>query len=127
MFFQGEPVIISHCMYRCCNGLYLFYGKDVFAEMRYFREGGCTHFVGMATHDSGGPDVDFNGPLIPGMVIACDTFAVFPEENLGVRIEDTVLITEDGYENLSEGFPREIEEIEAHMKNQCILQMIKEN
>ena len=99
--------------------------KDVFTEMRYFKEGSCTHFVGMATHDSGGPDVDFNGPLAPGMVIACDTFAVFPEENLGVRIEDTVLITEDGYENLSEGLPRKIGEIEALMKNQGILQMIE--
>jgi Xaa-Pro aminopeptidase len=101
--------------------------KDVFTEMRYFKEGSCTHFVGMATHDSGGPDLDFNGPMVPGMVIACDTFAVFPEENLGVRIEDTVLITEDGYENLSEGLPREIEEIEALMKNQGILQMIEKN
>jgi Xaa-Pro aminopeptidase len=99
--------------------------KDVFSKMRYFKEGGCTHFVGMATHDSGGPDVNFNGPLLPGMVVACDTFTVFPEEDLGVRIEDTVLITEDGYENLSEGLPREIEEIEALMKAEGILQVIE--
>jgi len=99
--------------------------KDVFTEMRFFKEGGCTHFVGMATHDSGGPDVNFNGPLQAGMVIACDTFAVFPRENLGVRIEDTVLITEDGYENLSQGLPRDVEEIETLMKNQGILQKIE--
>jgi Xaa-Pro aminopeptidase len=99
--------------------------KDVFSKMRYFKEGGCTHFVGMATHDSDGPDANFNGPLLPGMVIACDTFTVFPEEDLGVRIEDTVLITEDGYDNLSKGLPREIEEIEALMKSGGILQMIE--
>ena len=52
-------------------------------------------------------------PLRGGEVIASDVFAVFPKENLGVRAENTVLITETGCENLSTGLPREISEIEA--------------
>ncbi len=70
------------------------------------------HYVGMAVHDvGGGPSV-----LEPGMVFANEPMAIFSEENLGVRVEDTILITEDGCENLTKGIPRTVEEIEAFMK-----------
>jgi len=87
--------------------------KDVFQIMTR-RGGGCSHYVGMAVHDAGGGPR--GGALKPGMVFACDILAVFPDENLGVRVEDTVLITRDGCENLTAGMPREIEEIEALMR-----------
>ena len=86
--------------------------------------GGCSHYVGMAVHDVGGSPR--NIPLQPGMVFACDILAVFPEENLGVRVEDTVLITEDGCENLTPGLPRSIDEIEDLMKNKGAVQILKE-
>jgi Xaa-Pro aminopeptidase len=60
------------------------------------------------------------------MVFACDILAVFPEENLGVRVEDTVLITEDGCENLTAGLPRSIDEIETLMKEKGAVQILKE-
>jgi Xaa-Pro aminopeptidase len=71
------------------------------------------HYVGMAVHDVGG------GPRIleVGMVFANEPMAIFAEENLGVRIEDTIVITEDGCENLTAGLPRTVEEIEAFMKD----------
>lgn len=70
------------------------------------------HYVGMAVHDVGGaPRV-----LEVGMVFANEPLAVFTEENLGVRVEDTIVITEDGCENLSAGIPRTVEEIEAFMR-----------
>lgn len=82
--------------------------KDYFERM----QGGFGHYVGMAVHDVGGsPSV-----LKPGMVFANEPLCVFPDENLGVRVEDTILITEDGCENLTAGIPRTVEEIEAHMK-----------
>ena len=52
----------------------------------------------------------------PGMVFACDIYAVWPDEKLGVRVEDTIVITETGCENLTPGLPRTIAEIEAFMK-----------
>jgi Xaa-Pro aminopeptidase len=87
-------------------------------------QGGVSHYVGMAVHDVGGsPSV---GPLKRGMVFACDVYAVFPEEKLGVRVEDTVVITESGCENLTKGVPRGIAEIEALMKTPGLIQIQKE-
>ncbi|UCE41054.1 MAG: aminopeptidase P N-terminal domain-containing protein [Candidatus Aminicenantes bacterium] len=91
--------------------------KDSFQRMR----GSFGHYVGMAVHDVGG------GPseLKPGMVFANEPLCVFPDENLGVRVEDTILITEDGCENLTAGIPRTVKEIEAHMKKRGIVQILK--
>jgi len=74
---------------------------------------GISHNVGMAVHDvsPGG-----RAPLKVGQVFACDIYAVFPKEDLGVRVEDTVVITESGCENLTPGLPRTVAEIEAFMK-----------
>jgi Xaa-Pro aminopeptidase len=81
--------------------------KDYFRRMR----GGFGHFVGMATHDVGGsPQV-----LKPGMVFANEPYMFWPGEDLGVRVEDTVLITETGCENLTAGIPRTVAEIEQAM------------
>ena len=91
--------------------------RDSFTSLRYFKEGGVTHYVGLATHDAGGSDKPKDVPLRAGEVFASDVFAVFPNENLGVRVENVVLITATGCENLSTGLPREISEIEALMKN----------
>jgi len=69
------------------------------------------HYVGMAVHDVGSsPKV-----LETGMVIANEPLAVFAEENLGVRVEDTILITETGCENLTAGLPRTVAEIESFL------------
>jgi len=92
-------------------------GFDVDKDMFKIRtmQTGISHNVGMAVHDvSPGP----RGPLRPGMVFACDIYAVFPGEDLGVRVEDTVVITETGCENLTPGLPRTIAEIEAFFKKQ---------
>jgi Xaa-Pro aminopeptidase len=90
--------------------------KDAFTRLSFFKEGGVTHYVGLATHDAGGADLPKNVPLKPGHVFACDVYAVFPGENLGVRVENTVLITETGCENLTPGIPREIAAIESLMR-----------
>jgi Xaa-Pro aminopeptidase len=93
--------------------------EDIFQKRNM--QGGFGHYVGMAVHDVGGGPRD----LEPGMVFANEPFVVFPEENLGVRVEDTILITEDGCENLTAGIPREIAEIEALMKKPGIIQILK--
>jgi Xaa-Pro aminopeptidase len=83
--------------------------KDYFKRMR----GGFGHFVGMATHDvGGGPQV-----LQVGMVFANEPYMTWPGEDLGVRVEDTVAITETGCENLTAGIPRTVKEIEEAMRD----------
>ena len=99
--------------------------KNAFSQLRFFKEGGLTHHVGLATHDAGGRDLNYGAPLKPGQVFASDVFAVFAAENLGVRIENTVLITETGCENLTPGIPREISEIETLMKTKRAGQAVK--
>jgi Xaa-Pro aminopeptidase len=91
--------------------------RDVFRRMR----GGFGHYVGLAVHDVGG------GPRVlqPGMVFANEPMDIFPEENLGVRVEDTVLITDSGCEVLTAGIPRTVKDIEKFMKKKGIPQVLK--
>jgi len=71
--------------------------------------GGLGHLVGMSVHDV----QDAELVLREGMVMAIEPGLYYPEKNLGIRIEDTVVITRDGCEVLTAGVPKEIEEIEA--------------
>ncbi len=73
---------------------------------------GLGHYVGMAVHDSG----SYREKFAPGMVITIEPGWYDKIEGYGIRIEDTYLITKDGFERLSAGAPREIDEIEKLMK-----------
>jgi len=72
---------------------------------------GTSHHLGLYVHDVG----DTARPLEPGMVITVEPGIYLDKEELGVRIEDDVVVTEKGYRMLST-FPREIAEIEALMR-----------
>ena len=74
---------------------------------RYYMHS-VSHFLGMDTHDLGGR----NAVLEPGNVITVEPGIYIPEEHLGVRIEDDVLVTETGYCVLSQNIPKEISELE---------------
>jgi Xaa-Pro aminopeptidase len=73
------------------------------------------HFVGMEVHDVD-PDGDAGDVLAPGMVLTIAPAITIPDERVYVRLEDMILITETGYENMSESLPYEIADIEAAMK-----------
>lgn len=85
------------------------HGKDLHGERlgKYFTHG-IGHHVGLDVHDASDP----GAPLEAGMVITIEPGIYIPEENLGVRIEDVVLVTEHGGKVLSAALPREPGEIE---------------
>jgi Xaa-Pro aminopeptidase len=77
---------------------------------RYYPHG-ISHHLGLDVHDPG----DRTPPLEPGMVVTVEPGIYIPEENLGVRIEDDVLVTSDGYKILTARLPRTADEIEGIM------------
>jgi Xaa-Pro aminopeptidase len=85
------------------------HGHDLLGQSlgKYFIHG-LSHFVGLDVHDPG----DITTPLEPGMVLTIEPGVYLPDENLAVRIEDTLVVTANGSRNLSEALPREPEEIE---------------
>jgi Xaa-Pro aminopeptidase len=84
------------------------HGKDIHGEPlgKYFTHG-LGHPVGLQVHD---PNVD--GPLEAGMVITIEPGLYIPEEATGIRIEDVVLVTENGARVLSAALPKEPDDIE---------------
>jgi Xaa-Pro aminopeptidase len=80
------------------------------------RVGGYNHSVGMAVHDGMGTFKGGDEVLKEGFVFACDINMMYPEINIGVRLEDTVVITANGCEVLSAGLPRTTNEVEKVMR-----------
>jgi Xaa-Pro aminopeptidase len=68
-----------------------------------------SHPVGMAVHDNGSYR---RGPLKPGHVFAVDPQLRVPEEELYIRYEDVVVVTETGVENFTDFLPSELDDIE---------------
>jgi Xaa-Pro aminopeptidase len=78
---------------------------------KYFIHG-IGHHVGLEVHDPSTPGAE----LAPGMVITVEPGVYIPEEKIGIRIEDIVLVTDTGAKVLSAALPREAEEIERLMR-----------
>ena len=77
-----------------------------------------SHPVGMSVHDVG----EYRGaPLVPGHVFSVDPMLWVPEEQLYIRCEDTVVVTEDGIENLTGFVPIEPEAIADVMREPGLL------
>lgn len=94
---------------------------------RRFTMAGTGHMLGLDVHDCAKARNEeyVDGVLEPGMVLTVEPGLYFqpddltvPEEwrGIGVRIEDDLLVTEDGYENLSAGLPRSADEVEAWVR-----------
>ncbi len=79
---------------------------------KYFMHG-TAHHLGLDVHDVG----LYSRPFEPGMVLTCEPGIYIPEEKLGCRLENNLLITKEGNVNLTKRMPIELEEIEALMKH----------
>jgi Xaa-Pro aminopeptidase len=88
------------------------HGNDLHGKPlgQYFFHG-LSHSVGLNVHDP----ADYTQPLQPGMVVTIEPGIYIPEEKIGVRIEDDILVTQDGNELLSRRLPRAVDEIEKLM------------
>lgn len=82
------------------------------------------HWLGMDVHDVGEYRIDGDWRLLePGMVLTVEPGLYLPASrkvprryrNIGIRIEDDVLVTEDGHEVLSDDVPKAVEDIEGVM------------
>ncbi len=67
-----------------------------------------SHWVGLQVHDVG----DYQAKLEPGMVLTVEPGIYLADEGIGVRIEDVLVVTEDGSDSLSGWIPKTVEEIE---------------
>ena len=92
--------------------------KEAARAMFDFR-GHISHCVGLTVHDGG---LHYSRQLEPGMVFSVDPQFRLPEEKLYYRVEDTIVVTEDGIENLTVEAPLELDEVEALMKKEGLLQ-----
>jgi Xaa-Pro aminopeptidase len=101
--------------------------KDASEARRYFPHG-TSHYLGLDVHDRG-----TYGPLRAGNVITVEPGIYIPADspcdkkwwNIGVRIEDDVLVTDKGWENLSKDAPRTVADIEALMAKPSALDDFK--
>ncbi len=78
---------------------------------KYFMHG-TAHFLGLDVHDVGGKDE----VLQEGMVLTCEPGLYIREENIGIRLEDDILVTVDKPIDLMKDIPIEIDEIEKLMQ-----------
>lgn len=73
-------------------------------SVRAYYPHATSHYLGLNTHDTG----DYDRPLEPGVVMTVEPGIYIPEEGIGIRIEDDVLITADGIQVMSAKLPKTI-------------------
>lgn len=82
---------------------------------KYFMHG-TSHFLGLDVHDTG----NRHQRMEAGMIFTCEPGIYIPEEGLGIRLENDILITKDGNIDLMANIPLEAEEIEELMNRQYV-------
>jgi Xaa-Pro aminopeptidase len=78
---------------------------------KYFMHG-TSHFLGLDVHDIGNRYV----PMQPGMVFTCEPGIYIPEEGLGIRLENDILVTSKDPVDLMASIPLEVEDVEEIMR-----------
>ena len=95
------------------------FSKEIYAQAarRTLDFAHLTHSVGMSVHDVG--TYKTGAPIPAGVVFALDPQLIIPEEKLYIRVEDTVVVTEGGVENLNKLAPLDLADVERTMREQA--------
>jgi Xaa-Pro aminopeptidase len=80
-------------------------------DAKFERHHGLGHHIGLDVHDP----ADYDVPLAPGMILSNEPGIYLPDEGFGIRIEDDLLITEDGCEVLTRAIPKTVVDLESAM------------
>jgi Xaa-Pro aminopeptidase len=115
---QVRPGVFFPQLNRTCRevsyeGLKALGLVEDFADIGRYVWHGVAHHIGLNTHDVGG----YDEPMGENMVFTVDAGIYVREWGIGLRIEDNVLVTAEGCENLSAAIPATIEEIENIMRD----------
>jgi Xaa-Pro aminopeptidase len=102
--------------------IYLGIAKDT-GDVKKYCPHGISHFIGLDVHDDGRI-----GKLVSGMVMTVEPGIYIPEGsdcpqkywNIGIRIEDDVMVTDEGRSVLSAFAPKSVADIETLMKKSGI-------
>ena len=87
--------------------------QETYEQYYTYIKHGVSHHLGLDAHDV----IELRDePLAPGQVITVEPGLYLADEGIGIRIEDDVLVTENGCEVLSKDIPKSVAEIEALMK-----------
>jgi Xaa-Pro aminopeptidase len=115
---EAETAMASYFRkHRFSKNIYEAAARDMVENGR----GAFSHLVGMAVHDVGQYRTR---PLRHGLVFSVDPTLRVPQENLYLRYEDTVVVTEDGVENFTDFLPSRLDDIEALMREEGVLQKV---
>ncbi|MCK5760422.1 MAG: M24 family metallopeptidase, partial [Candidatus Delongbacteria bacterium] len=101
--------ISKNTLFKGLKKLKLVKKKEDIAKYYYH---GVSHHLGLDTHDVG----DRNKPLEKNNVITVEPGIYIAEKSIGIRLENDILVTASGHENLSKAIPMEIKELEKIMQ-----------
>lgn len=85
------------------------------SEITKYYYHGVSHYLGLDVHDVG----TYSKKITSGTVLTVEPGIYIEEEGIGIRIEDNILVTEEGYENLSQDIIKEIKDIEAYFSKKA--------
>jgi Xaa-Pro aminopeptidase len=113
-----KPGATLNSLKDAAEGIYQRHGyRDAFlGSGRYIG-----HFVGISVHDVGGISGPWlEKPFVTGVVFNVEPILQFPEKKIHIRLEDTVVLTEKGAENVTAAVPAEVEPLYALIKEKGV-------
>lgn len=78
------------------------------------------HYVGLSVHDVGSDALATGVALQPGVVFNVEPIIEFPAKKIHMRLEDTILVTATGAENLTAGVPADLDAVYALVKQKGV-------